>query len=76
MKLSKYEIDVAHDYPLIEVAMSLAKDGLKIVSYAECGPGGGNQNFVIVGRHQDWNAWCMQNYSEDPESHKIGELDG
>jgi len=75
MKYSKYEIDVAHDFPLDEVLKSFVGYGLRLELYERVGPGGGNQRFVIGARPQDWNAWCMQNYSEDPESHKIGETD-
>ena len=74
MKYSKYEIDITHEVSLDEVLKSFAGHGLRLELYERVGPGGGNQRFIISGRPQDWNAWCMENYSEEPESHKIGSI--
>lgn len=75
MKYSKYEIDITHYVPFDDVLKSLDGYGLRLELYEREGPPVVNQRFVISGRHQDWNAWCMKNYSEDPESYKVGEID-
>jgi hypothetical protein len=75
MKYFKYEIDIDSNIPFDVIMKSLTAGSLRLELYERVGPGGGNQRFIIAGRYQDWDAWCTQNYSEDPESHRIGEID-
>lgn len=67
-----YEIDISHEFKFSDVLRSLDCWDITIEKYIRVGPGGGNQLFQFSASAEAWNDWCLENYSEDPESHKIG----
>lgn len=62
MKKATYEIDVAHDFPLIELIKTLDQFDLEILHYTRNGPAGGNQFVKVSGEPLMFEAWSKTYY--------------
>lgn len=73
MKIATYEIDVAHDFPLIELVKTLDQFDLEILHYTRNGPAGGNQFIKVSGEPVQFEAWYVINYGpmDQAQSHKV-----